>query len=138
MTNMQRKILMIENDADDRALTAEMFAAQNINTHINFISTQDFQPWMLSDTMDTDLILLSISTTQSQNLSILSIIKKNPVIAVIPVIVLTDAVDDAFIQRLYQAGANTVIQKPSGLEATVFKIRSFIEYWFRVAVLPQA
>ena len=138
MTNMQRKILMIENDADDRALTAEMFAAQNINAQINFISTQDFQPWMLSDTMDTDLILLSISTTQSQNLSILSSIKKNPVIGVIPVIVLTDSVDDAFIQRLYQAGANTVIQKPSGLEDTVFKIRSFIEYWFRVAVLPQA
>lgn len=138
MTKLKPKILMIENDADDRALTAELFETQNLDAQNEFLNTQDFQPRMISDAIHTDLILLSVPNARSENFSLIPVIKKNPLISGIPVVVLTDETDDTMIQQLYQAGANTVIQKPSGLNDTVYKIRSFFEYWFRVAILPQA
>jgi hypothetical protein len=39
------------------------------------------------------------------------------------------------IRKYYIAGANTVIRKPSSVEQTSKKIKTFFDYWFTVAEL---
>ncbi|HMH23756.1 MAG TPA: hypothetical protein VK563_18350 [Puia sp.] len=43
---------------------------------------------------------------------------------------------EAGVEKSYSSGANSFIKKPDSYENTIFKIKTFINYWFATVELP--
>lgn len=54
----------------------------------------------------------------------------------VPIVVLSESALPADVQESYAAGASSFIIKPASYGDALFKIKSFINYWFRTVELP--
>ncbi|MET0857476.1 MAG: response regulator, partial [Telluria sp.] len=67
---------------------------------------------------------------------VLAIIKAEPKLKMIPVVVLTTSGDQRDVQGSYLAGASSYVTKPVDLAAFVETIRKLKEWWLETVVLP--
>ena len=81
------------------------------------------------------LIVTSINLAGQSGFELLTAVKQDPALRVIPVIVFSTYTQPAIIQQSYALGANGYIIKPQGLHAFLGAIHALVEYWFTVAVL---
>jgi len=84
----------------------------------------------------TDLILLDLNMPGLDGRFVLQAIKKDPALRSIPVIILTTSVDDHDIEKCYDIGANSYIQKPLHFDGLVEAVRRMKEYWIGLSILP--
>jgi CheY-like chemotaxis protein len=84
-----------------------------------------------------DLILLDLNLPGTDGREVLEEIKKDPKLRTIPVIVLTTSSDEKDIEKCYQAGANSYIQKPVDLQGFFEAVQRLKDFWFEVAILPK-
>lgn len=84
------------------------------------------------------LILLDINMPRITGLEALDVIKRDPDLRLIPVIVLSASPWPADVRRGYQAYANGYVQKPTSLEGLERLIRAIETFWMGVAVLADA
>ncbi|MBS1563165.1 MAG: response regulator [Bacteroidetes bacterium] len=135
---MKHKILMIENDSDDRYLTEEMFTAEGLDARIEFIFSADAYSFIKETSQKPHLILLDMNTQPHSFTDLLQHIRRTPGFELVPIVVLGTTSRQEEVQRSYSCGANSFIRKPDDYESTVFKIKSFINYWFQSVELPMA
>jgi len=83
------------------------------------------------------LIMLDLNLPGTDGKEVLKIIKLDPNLKGIPVIVLTTSNDINDIEKCYQLGANSYIQKPVGFEGFINAITKLKEYWFEISILPR-
>lgn len=83
------------------------------------------------------LILLDLNMPGTDGREVLEEIKADPELRKIPVVVLTTSTDERDIERCYQAGANSYVQKPVDLAGFMEAIHRLKDYWFEVVVLPK-
>ena len=84
--------------------------------------------------LEPDLILLDLNLPGLDGCQVLSRIKAEPRLRIIPVIVLTTSSREEDVIRTYQAGANTYIAKPAeyaGYREVVSALRT---YWLDTAL----
>jgi two-component system response regulator len=83
------------------------------------------------------LILLDLNMPGMDGRNLLAIIKKDPELKKIPVIILTtsDHVED--IDYCYSLGASTYIQKPVEFDSLIEAVKRLKDYWFGLAILPK-
>ena len=67
---------------------------------------------------------------------LLKILKDDPDLGRIPVVVLTTSEQEADILRSYDLGCNSYIQKPVDMDQFVKAVRQLGKYWFEVVELP--
>lgn len=84
-----------------------------------------------------DLILLDLNLPGTDGRDVLKEIKNNAELKKIPVIVLTTSSDEKDINKCYQVGANSYIQKPVDLQGFFEAIQRLNDFWFEVAILPK-
>lgn len=133
---MTPRVLMIENDADDRLLTEETFQAEGVNVHIDFIYSTELAAALQHAAPPPQLILLNINAQPFHGVDLIRIIRSTEGYEPVPIVVLSETVLMEEVQAAYDAGASSFIQKPASYSDTLFKIKSFINYWFRTVVLP--
>ncbi len=83
------------------------------------------------------LILLDLNIPGIDGRGVLKAIKEDPRLRSIPVVVLTTSSDQRDIQRCYDMGASTYIQKPVSFPGLTKAIRTMKDYWFGIAILPK-
>jgi CheY-like chemotaxis protein len=83
-----------------------------------------------------DLILLDLNLPGLDGLQILTRIKADPYLRVIPVVVLTTSGREEDVVQTYQAGANTYIQKPAEYPRYRELVLSLKTYWMETALRP--
>jgi len=83
-----------------------------------------------------DLILLDLNMPGIDGRYVLGIIKGDPTLRSIPVVVLTTSTDRKDIEKCYDIGANSYIQKPVSFDALTEAVSTMKDYWFNVAILP--
>jgi CheY-like chemotaxis protein len=83
-----------------------------------------------------DLILLDLNLPRMSGRELLAEIKHDPVLRVIPVVILTSSDAEQDIVKSYQLGANCYVTKPVGLEAFQSIVRSVEHFWLTVVKLP--
>ncbi|MFI5296354.1 MAG: response regulator [Thermodesulfovibrionales bacterium] len=83
-----------------------------------------------------DLILLDWNLPKMSGHEVLSVIKSDPDLKTIPVIVFSDSQADKDITEAYSLHANSFITKPVNFEKFSQAIRSLEEFWFEVVKLP--
>jgi CheY-like chemotaxis protein len=83
-----------------------------------------------------DLVLLDLNLPGTDGREVLTIIKQTDSLKTIPVAILTTSANPQDVHSCYQAGANTYILKPMGINDLRDLLRVFLDYWFTRAVLP--
>jgi CheY-like chemotaxis protein len=89
------------------------------------------------DKPQPDLILLDLNMPRMNGKEFLAEIKKDPVLSVIPVVVLTTSDVERDVVASYKLGAAGYITKPVDMEQFIDAIRQLDNYWFVLARLPK-
>jgi two-component system response regulator len=82
------------------------------------------------------LILLDLKLPKVSGFDVLARIKSDPRAKVMPVVVLSSSKQDRDIQRSYELGANSYLQKPVIFEEFRALIRRAVQYWLLLNEAP--
>lgn len=136
------EILLVEDNEGDIRLTIEAFKEAKIRNLIKVVRDGEEALHYLrregkfSEVQLPDIILLDINLPKIDGKEVLNAIKNDPVLRVIPVIMLTTSSAESDIQESYANHANCYVLKPVDLNKFMDVIRSIEEYWISIVKLP--
>jgi len=145
MINDTRTILVVEDSDDGYLATARAFKKACLKNPVYRCTNGDQALDFLFQRGEYDgqsaprpsMILLDLNLPGTDGREVLQIIKAEPKLLSIPVIVLTtsDAEDD--INRCYEAGANSYVKKPVGIGGFVEAITRIKNFWLELVIIPK-
>ena len=129
---MDRFVLMLEGDGDDRYITQQTISELKIDIPISFApnSTEFFN--ILQPENKPSLILVDYNSAPENGLEVLKKLKSTAAFSDIPVVILSDSDHPKYKNACYKFGASSFIKKPDTADATNKKINSFFSYWLDV------
>lgn len=139
-------ILVVEDSDDDYFATARAFKKAGLANPVRRCTNGDQAlDYLLrrGDYADAQqsprpgMVLLDLNLPGTDGREVLRVLKREPHLAAIPVIVLTTSNAPQDIERCYACGANSYMQKPVDLHGFVLAMTRLKQYWFEVAVLPR-
>jgi len=141
-------ILLADDDEDDRMLTRQALEAAHIS---NVIETVEDGEQLLEYLYQTGryagetgtaprpgLILLDLNMPKLDGREALRIIKADPLLLDIPVVVLTTSRFEDDIALCYSLGVNSFISKPVTFTGLVEAMNVLGKYWLEIVELPPA
>ena len=137
-------IHMAEDDEDDRLMFKEAMQESRVANKITFsVDGQDLidflrreGPHKTSSEPMPDLILLDLNMPRMDGREALQIIKSDPDLKRIPVLILTTSKAESDIHSTYNEGANSFITKPVSFQGLVGAIHTITDYWIDIVKLP--
>ncbi|HTE45787.1 MAG TPA: response regulator [Gemmatimonadaceae bacterium] len=137
-------IIMADDDADDRMLARDaMKESRLLNPFFVVEDGQELMDFLKrsgryakQDLPRPGLILLDLTMPRMDGRQALQLIKRDPELRSIPVVVLTTSKTEEDMLRSYDLGANTFITKPVTFDRLVEIMRALGLYWFDIAQLP--
>ncbi|WP_431213522.1 response regulator [Puia sp. P3] len=139
----QIHILLVDDNEGDILLTREALDDARIinkisiaNDGVEAISFLKKDP-PFRDTEMPDLILLDINLPKMDGTEVLSIIKNDPELKRIPVIMLTTSSSEKDILASYDNHANCYITKPVDLDRFMDVVRTIENFWISIVKLPK-
>lgn len=143
--NRELDVLLVDDNQGDsklilRAVSAEISASRvhvvrDGEEALSFIFARDSagEPRGL---LPLRLILLDLKLPKVDGFGVLAQVKGNSRTKLVPIVVLSSSNHDRDIQRSYELGANSYMQKPVISEEFEALVRRAIEYWVRVNQAP--
>jgi two-component system, response regulator len=131
-------ILLAEDDPDDRLLTQDAFRESRIADTLQCVEDGEalldylHRRGRYRDALRPDLILLDLNMPRMDGREALRVIKADPALRRIPVVVLTTSREEGDVARSYDLGVNSFIVKPASYQALVDLVRTLSRYWFDV------
>lgn len=139
------RIVMADDDVDDRLLLKEALEEVCLGNIVDFaVNGEDLMDYLkrrgeyqkLSDTPLPGLILLDLNMPGIDGRQVLQMIKNDPKLRLIPVVILTHSESEEDMLRSYDLGVNSFIVKPITFEKLVQVVKSLNNYWFEIVRLP--
>lgn len=146
MTTESKTILIVEDSDDDFFATQRAFKKAGLANPIRRCTNGDeavdylFRRGVFADPASAPrpgVVLLDLNLPGLDGRDVLRLVKADPELRRIPVIVLTTSSAEQDIERCYADGANTYVQKPVDLQGFFLAISRLKDYWFEVAILPK-
>lgn len=137
------EILLVEDNPADVRLTREAMRDSKIRNHLSVVTDGEQALAFLrregkfADAILPDLILLDLNLPRKDGREVLAEIKGDPLLRLIPVVVLTTSQAEADILRTYQLHANCYVTKPVDLGQFMEVVRSIEEFWVIIVRLPR-
>lgn len=134
---------MVEDNEGDILLTREALEEAKIVNRISVaydgIEALEFlkKRAPFGDGETPDLILLDINLPRMDGTEVLGIIKNDPDLRRIPVIMLTTSSSEKDILVSYDNHANCYITKPVDLERFMEVVRTIEDFWISIVKLPK-
>ncbi len=139
---MQKKILLIEDNAGDAVLLREAFNSFGIDQQIEVVTNGECALGALSnyENMDAtdrpDLVLLDLNLPGLSGKEVLSSIRGNRALQTLPVIVLSSSSAATDIADAYALRANAYVVKPTEMSGYLDMVRKLYDFWLDLAQLP--
>ncbi len=142
----QIRILMADDDPEDRLLTQEAFEEAHLTNELAFVEDGEELMDYLKKRGEyaapgaaprPGLILLDLNMPRKDGREALAEIRADPELQGIPIVVLTTSRADEDIVRTYDLGVNSFITKPVTFEGMVSIVQHLANYWFEIVELPQ-
>jgi CheY-like chemotaxis protein len=137
-------ILLVDDNEGDVLLTREALQDARIVNRISVaydgVEALKFlrKQVPFRDSESPDLILLDINLPRMDGKEVLSIIKNDPDLKRIPVIMLTTSSSEKDILTSYDNHANCYITKPVDLERFMDVVRTIEDFWISIVKLPKS
>ena len=84
------------------------------------------------------LLLLDVRMPRKTGIEVLRAMKRDPVLKMIPAVMLTTSSADEDLVGSYTAGCNSFIQKPADLPEFIQVLEQLAVYWLKLVALPPA
>ncbi|HEY4335393.1 MAG TPA: response regulator [Puia sp.] len=137
----QIHILLVDDNEGDILLTKEALNDARIINKISIaydgVEALRFLRKQIDGNEMPDLILLDINLPKMDGTELLGIIKKDPSLKRIPVIMLTTSSAEKDILASYNNYANCYITKPVDLDRFMDVVRTIEDFWISIVRLPK-
>jgi two-component system, chemotaxis family, response regulator Rcp1 len=136
------QILLIENDPAMAHLTKEAFREAGLFEQIVSLPNGDEALAYLrreqkyATSPYADLIFLDLHLPKKSGFEVLTEIKANPKLCVIPVVVISGSSNPAEIRKAYELHASCYVRKPDNLDDFLRFISICFSFWGDVVSLP--
>lgn len=135
-------ILLVEDNPGDIRLTKEVLKEGKIRNTLSVV--MDGEEAMLylrkeaqyEKAVTPDLVLLDLNLPKKDGREVLSLIKSDPTLVCIPVIILTTSSAENDIVNTYSNHANCYITKPVDFSQFVTVVRAIENFWLSIVKLP--
>jgi two-component system, chemotaxis family, response regulator Rcp1 len=137
----QIHILLVDDNEGDILLTREALGDAHIVNKISIaydgLEAIRFLKKQPAGANTPDLILLDINLPKMNGTEVLAIIKNDPDLKRIPVIMLTTSSAEKDILASYDNHANCYITKPVDLDMFMNVVRTIEDFWISIVKLPK-
>ena len=139
------RILVADDDADDRMLIGDAFEEASLKNPIDFVEDgielleylkHEGRYADLADDVRPGIILLDLNMPRMDGRTALGEIRKDPELRNIPIIVLTTSKSEEDILRTYDLGVNSFITKPVTFDGLVKVVQVLNQYWVEIVAVP--
>lgn len=136
------QILLVEDNPGDIRLTMEALKDSPLRNQLHVakdgVEAIDFlrKRGKYLSAPTPDLILLDLNLPRKDGREVLSEIKTDENLKMIPVVILTTSEAEQDIIKSYKLHANCFITKPADLDDFIYAIRQIENFWFSVVKLP--
>lgn len=146
MEVLNNNILLVEDSDEDYYITCRAFKKSGLGNNIlRCVDGEDALDYLNRRGKYQDkkkypwpnMILLDLNLPKKDGREVLQIIKTEPSLKEIPVIVLTTSSNEKDIAQCYLNGANSYIKKPVDFENFMKAVQTLKDYWFEIVVLPK-
>lgn len=138
------RILVADDDADDRLLIQDAFEESRLGNPVDFVEDGvDLMDYLNkrgkyeNNTLGLPgIILLDLNMPRKDGRAALKEIKQDPHLRKIPIVILTTSKSEEDILRTYDLGVNSFITKPVTFDQLVEVARVVAKYWIEIVALP--
>jgi two-component system, chemotaxis family, response regulator Rcp1 len=137
------EILLVEDNPGDVRLTVEALREGKVRNHLS-VATDGVEAMAFlrregkhADAVRPDLILLDLNLPRKDGRQVLSEIKADEDLRMIPVVILTTSKADEDILRSYDLHANCYVTKPVDLDQFITVVKSIEDFWLTIVALPK-
>ena len=133
-----KTILLVEDNADDEALTLRALSRNGIRHHVQVardgVEALDYL-WGRGEFEGRDLrqmpavTLLDLKLPRLDGLGVLREVRKNELTRCLPIVILTSSKEDQDLVQGYGFGANSYIRKPVDFVQFTDAVRQVGSYW---------
>jgi len=138
MSSNEKVILLVEDNADDEALTKRALKKNNILNQVvvardgvealDYLFGTGAHAGRDLSVMPT-IILLDLKLPKLDGLEVLKRLRADPRTQLLPVVVLTSSKEEQDLARSYSIGVNSYIRKPVDFEQFMEAVRQLGLYW---------
>ena len=141
MTDTRRpSILIADDDAGDRLLIEKALEDCRVDSKVSFVKDGQELLQNLTELVRSQsppaLVLLDLNMPRMDGRDVLRIVKHDPTLRSIPIVVLTNSSNPTDVVGAYHEGANTFFQKPMDYAGLVGLMELLAKYWLHAAKLP--
>ena len=139
------RILVAEDDADDRMMIKDAFEESRLGNPVDFVEDgvqlmnylqRESEYANLADLPYPGFILLDLNMPRKDGRTALREIKASPILQRIPIVILTTSKAEEDIVRTYNLGVNSFICKPVTFDSLVEIVKTVGRYWIEIVALP--
>ena len=143
--NQPIRILVAEDDADDRLMIRDAFEESRLGNPVDFVEdgvqlmeylSREGEFSNLKDLAFPGFILLDLNMPRKDGRTALREIKASPILQRIPIVILTTSKAEEDIVRTYNLGVNSFICKPVTFGSLVEIVKTVGRYWIEIVALP--
>ena len=135
-------ILLIEDTFGDEMIVKDVLSRSEFNTSCDAVTNgEDALDYLhrkgnYHSARRPDLVVMDLTLPRIDGVELLKMIKNDPDLRPLPVVIFTGSELPDDIKRAYLAGANGYMSKPTGLKQLEQKIKNLEEFWFETALIP--
>ncbi len=136
------RVLLVEDNRGDAVLTRRAFKRASLPSEITVAETGEQGLSILrregehADAPRPDIILLDLNLPYMHGQEFLSVVKADPSLRRIPVIVLSSSSAESDVSTCYDRHANGYITKPVTTDTYDDIVSKIEQYWFNLMQLP--
>ena len=137
------EILLVEDNPGDIQLTKEavedckminnLSVAEDGEKALNFL----FRRNGYESAPKPDLIILDLNLPKVDGREVLTVIKKDEKLKLIPVVILTTSKAEEDVLNMYELHANCYITKPINIDSFFDVVKAIENFWIGIVVLPE-
>lgn len=136
------EILLVEDNPGDMRLTQEALKEGKVYSNLHWardgVEALEFLRNQGKHTKAPrpDIILLDLNLPKKDGREVLSVIKNDPHLKNIPVVILTTSKAEEDVVRSYNLHANCYVTKPVDLEKFISVVHAIDRFWLTIVTLP--